>query len=82
METVTTEELEQIASTRQKVFDLKNDIAENIIFEERCKADRSRLMFNFNQAETEYGDVQKQIKEKYGEITVNLQTGEIVHNGD
>lgn len=82
METVTTEELEQIASTRQKVFDLKNDIAENIIFEERYKADRSRLMFNFNQAETEYGDVQKQIKEKYGEITVNLQTGEIVHNGD
>ena len=82
METVTTEELEQIASTRQKVFDLKNDIAENIIFEERCKADRSRLMFNLNQAETEYGDVQKQIKEKYGEITVNLQTGEIVHNGD
>jgi len=82
METVTTEELEQIASTRQKVFDLKNDIAENIIFEERCKADRSSLMFNFNQAETEYGDVQKQIKEKYGEITVNLQTGEIVHNGD
>ena len=82
MEQLEQEQLDALKSSREKIVNLKSEIADVTILEERCVADKKRLMFEFNQAASEYSKIQSEITEKYGNVSVNLQTGEITHNGD
>jgi hypothetical protein len=82
MEKLEQQELETLSSVYSKVNTIKRDIADVSILEERCINDKKRLMFDFSQANSEYMKMQEDIISKYGNVSVNLQTGEITHNGD
>jgi exosome complex RNA-binding protein Csl4 len=82
MEKLEQQELETLSSVYSKVNTIKRDIADVSILEERCINDKKRLMFDFSQANSEYMKMQEDIIAKYGNVSVNLQTGEITHNGD
>ena len=82
MEKLEQQELETLSSVYSKVNTIKRDIADVSILEERCINDKKRLMFDFSQANSEYIKLQEDIIAKYGNVSVNLQTGEITHNGD
>lgn len=82
MEKLEQQELENLTELRTKVVSLKSDIADVFIHEQNCANEKARLMFEFAKANSEYNNLQKEITEKYGNISVNMQTGEITHNGD
>ena len=82
MEKLEQQELETLSSVYSQVNTIKRDIADVSILEERCINDKKRLMFDFSQANSEYIKLQEDIIAKYGNVSVNLQTGEITHNGD
>lgn len=82
MEQLEQQELEALSGIYSKVNTIKRDIADVSILEDRCINDKKRLMFDFSQANAEYVKLQSEITEKYGNVSINLQTGEITHNGD
>lgn len=82
MEKLEQQELESLSSVYSRINTVKRDIADVTILEDRCANDKKRLLFDFSQANSEYMKMQQEITEKYGNVSVNLQTGEITHNGD
>jgi len=82
MEKLSELELESLKTSRVRVFDIKNSIADIVMMESKCSKDKAVLLPALDDAISEYAKVQEEITAKHGNINVDLATGEIVHNGD
>jgi hypothetical protein len=74
---LTQEELDRFVETRKNYFDLKDQLADITISEERIKQQKSKALFDIELAYQSLTEIHKEIQEKYGDGKVNLQTGEV-----
>ena len=74
---LTQEELDRFIETRKNYFDLKDQLADITISEERIKQQKSKALFDIELAYQSLTEIHKEIQEKYGDGKVNLQTGEV-----
>ncbi len=74
---LTQEELDRFVETRKNYFDLKDQLADITISEERIKQQKSKALFDIELAYQSLTEIHKEIQDKYGDGKVNLQTGEV-----
>lgn len=74
---LTQEELDRFIKTRSNYFDLKDQIADITISEERIKQQKSKALYDIELAYQSLTSIHQEIQEKYGDGKVNLQTGEV-----
>ena len=70
MKTVTTEELEGLRTLHQKFNETKLNIADAELL-------KRKLFIDLDKLSKKYQEIETSLLEKYGKVSVNLQTGEI-----
>jgi len=70
------EQLDRLIDSNRKFRDLKFNIADAEINFERLKVQKAQLMANIEIAAHDLSSVQEEIYNEYGDVQVNLQTGE------
>lgn len=70
------DQLDRLIDANRKFRDLKFNIADAEINFERLKVQKSQLMANIEIAAHDLSSVQEEIYNEYGDVQVNLQTGE------
>lgn len=70
MKTVTTEELENLQTLHKKFNETKLNIADAELL-------KQKLFIDLDGLSKEYQELEASLLEKYGKVSVNLQTGEI-----
>ena len=70
MKTVTTEELEGLRALHQKFNETKLNIADAELL-------KRKLFIDLDKLSKKYQEIETSLLEKYGKVSVNLQTGEI-----
>ena len=70
MKTVTIEELEGLRALHQKFNETKLNIADAELL-------KRKLFIDLDKLSKEYQEIETSLLEKYGKVSVNLQTGEI-----
>jgi hypothetical protein len=70
------EQLDRLIDANRKFRDLKFNIADIEINFERLKVQKAQLMANIEIAAHDLSSVQEEIYNEYGDVQVNLQTGE------
>jgi hypothetical protein len=77
MKTVTTEELELLKEANLKFNSLKTSLADNEISIKRLENNKTVIFSELEKISLSYKDVETNLLEKYGDISINLETGEI-----
>lgn len=70
-------ELENLKSLNLKVKSLKEDIADIEVSLSRLKTKKQSALFEIEVAAEELSKFQAELFEKYGNVTIDLSTGEI-----
>jgi hypothetical protein len=70
------EQLDRLIDANRKFRDLKFNIADIEINFERLKVQKAQAMANIEIAAHDLSSVQEEIYNEYGDVQVNLQTGE------
>jgi hypothetical protein len=70
------DQLDRLIDANRKFRDLKFNIADAEINFERLKVQKAQLMANIEIAAHDLSSVQEEIYNEYGDVQVNLQTGE------
>jgi hypothetical protein len=70
------DQLDRLIDANRKFRDLKFNIADIEINFERLKVQKSQSMANIEIAAHDLSSVQEEIYNEYGDVQVNLQTGE------
>jgi chromosome segregation ATPase len=77
MNTLESIELENLKSFSMKVKSLKEDIADIEVSLSRLKTKKQSALFEIEIAAEELSKFQAELFEKYGNVTIDLSTGEI-----
>lgn len=77
MNTLESTELERLKSLNVKVKTLKEDIADIEVSLSRLKTRKQSALFEIEVAAEELNKFQSELFEKYGDVTIDLSTGEI-----
>ena len=77
MNTLESIELENLKSFSMKVKSLKEDIADIEVSLSRLKTKKQSALFEIEVAAEELSKFQAELFEKYGDVTIDLSTGEI-----
>jgi hypothetical protein len=77
MNTLESTELENLKSFSMKVKSLKEDIADIEVSLSRLKTKKQSALFEIEVAAEELSKFQSELFEKYGDVTIDLSTGEI-----
>jgi len=77
MNTLESTELESLKSLNIKVKTLKEDIADIEVSLSRLKTRKQSALFEIEVAAEELNKFQSELFEKYGDVTIDLSTGEI-----
>ena len=77
MNTLESIELENLKSFSMKVKSLKEDIADIEVSLSRLKTKKQSALFEIEVAAEELSKFQSELFEKYGDVTIDLSTGEI-----
>ena len=77
MNTLELNELENLKSLNLKVKTLKEDIADIEVSLSRLKTKKQSALFEIEVAAEELSKFQSELFEKYGNVTIDLSTGEI-----
>ena len=77
MNTIESTELESLKSLNVKVKTLKEDIADIEVSLSRLKTRKQSALFEVEVAAEELNKFQSELFEKYGDVTIDLSTGEI-----
>lgn len=77
MNTLELNELENLKSLNLKVKSLKEDIADIEVSLSRLKTKKQSALFEIEVAAEELSKFQAELFEKYGNVTIDLSTGEI-----
>ena len=73
---ITQEELEKLRSLNQTYRDLKFQIADIEVSFERMKSQKMSSLANLETSAFDLSQFQDELVSKYGDIKINLQTGE------
>lgn len=77
MNTLESTELESLKSLNLKVKTLKEDVADIEVSLSRLKTRKQSALFEIEVAAEELNKFQSELFEKYGDVTIDLSTGEI-----
>ena len=77
MNTLESTELESLKALNVKVKTLKEDIADIEVSLSRLKTRKQSALFEIELAAEELNKFQSELFEKYGDVTIDLSTGEI-----
>ena len=77
MNTLELNELENLKDLNFKVKSLKEDIADIEVSLSRLKTKKQSALFEIEVAADELSKFQSELFEKYGNVTIDLSTGEI-----
>ena len=77
MNTLESNELENLKDLNFKVKTLKEDIADIEVSLSRLKTKKQSALFEIEVAAEELSKFQAELFEKYGDVTIDLSTGEI-----
>lgn len=77
MNTIESNELENLKGLSNKVKGLKEDIADIEVSLSRLKTKKQSALFEIEVAAEELNKFQSELFEKYGDVTIDLSTGEI-----
>jgi septal ring factor EnvC (AmiA/AmiB activator) len=77
MKSLETQELELLRSLRSKVKSLKEEIADIEVNLSRLNNRKPALIFDIENAAEELTSLQGELQEKYGNVLIDLNTGEI-----
>ena len=77
MNTLESNELESLKALNVKVKTLKEEIADIEVSLSRLKTRKQSALFEIEVAAEELNKFQSELFEKYGDVTIDLSTGEI-----
>jgi predicted nucleic acid-binding Zn-ribbon protein len=77
MKVLETEELENLRELNKNFNTLKNNIADIEIAIRNLENKKTVVFSELEKLSSEFADAEKALTEKYGDVTVNLESGEI-----
>jgi len=77
MKVLETEELENLRELNKNFNTLKNNIADIEIAIRNLENKKTAVFSELEKLSSEFADAEKALTEKYGDVTVNLESGEI-----
>jgi len=81
LEKITPEELAELRQKREVLFNTSDSITKAWLTQQKCVDDLARFRNLYDVQAKEFNAVQKTITDKYGEVSVDLQTGVITYDG-
>jgi hypothetical protein len=76
------QELERLTSATKNLRDSRNTIADIEISLNRLESKKKAVLFNAEQAAEELNNIQGELQEKYGNVLIDVVTGEIKEEND
>jgi chromosome segregation ATPase len=78
MKSIEKEELERLRDANQKLYSLKNNIAEIELSIRALELNKSSVFTSIDELSVEFKSLEKELTEKYGNnVSINLETGNI-----
>jgi isocitrate dehydrogenase kinase/phosphatase len=71
-------ELEKVQKNNQKQFEIKAKLADMVIAKQSYDLRKEELLNLWNESVAEQQEIQNSLKESYGEVTIDIQSGEIM----
>lgn len=71
-------ELEKVQKNNQKQFEIKTQLGDMVIAKQSYDQRQLELLKLWNEASAEQKEIQDELKESYGEVTIDIQSGEIM----
>jgi len=76
------QELERLTSATKNLRDSRNTIADIEISLNHLESKKKAVLFNAEQAAEELNNIQGELQEKYGNVLIDVVTGEIKEEND
>jgi hypothetical protein len=76
------QELERLTSATKNLRDSRNTIADIEISLNRLESKKKAVLFNAEQAAEELNNIQGELQERYGNVLIDVVTGEIKEEND
>lgn len=76
------QELERLTSATKNLRDARNTIADIEISLNRLESKKKAVLFNAEQAAEELNNIQGELQERYGNVLIDVVTGEIKEEND
>jgi isocitrate dehydrogenase kinase/phosphatase len=71
-------ELEKVQKNNQKQFEIKTKLADMVIAKQSYDQRKLELLNLWNEAIEEQRKLQEELKESYGDVTIDIQSGDII----
>lgn len=81
LEKITAEELAELRQKREILFNTSDSITKAWMTQQKCIDDLANFRSLYNQQLANFNVVQKAITDKYGNVSVDLQSGVITYDG-
>lgn len=77
MKSIEKEELERLRDVNYKLHSLKNNIAEIELSIRSLELNKASVFNSVDELNVEFKSLEKELTEKYGNVSINLETGAI-----
>ena len=77
MKSIEKEELERLRDVNYKLHSLKNNIAEIELSIRSLELNKASVFTSVDDLNVEFKSLEKELTEKYGNVSINLETGAI-----
>lgn len=71
-------ELKKVQENNQKQFQIKTQLADMVIAKQSFDLKKEELLKLWNDSVEEQKKIQKKLQESYGDVTIDIQSGEII----
>ena len=71
-------ELKKVQENNQKQFEIKTQLADMVIAKQSYDQRKAELLNLWNESVAVQQEIQNELKESYGEVTIDIKTGEII----
>tara|TARA_B110000208_G_C11553185_1_gene352475 strand:+ start:128 stop:430 length:303 start_codon:yes stop_codon:yes gene_type:complete len=78
IKSITKDELIEVQENNKKQFEIKAALADLVIAKQSYDQRMEALLKSFNEASEGQKEIQDRLKESYGEVTIDIQTGDII----
>ena len=72
------DELVKVQENNQKQFQIKPALADLVISKRQYDARKAELFANLDETVQEQQEIQKELQEKYGDVTIDISNGSIM----
>jgi hypothetical protein len=77
MKSIEKEELEKLRDANHRLYSLKNNIAEIELSIRALELNKSSVFTSIDELNVEFRSLEKELTQKYGNVSINLETGNI-----